>query len=232
MKKIIGLGVVAVVIIFGLYSWNRPVPVQPKDTAVPKEAVITPMPSSNENVATETPTLGDLQAPVTIVEYGHFQCPYCNRFFRETEPQIDAQYIQTGKVKFIWKDFAFEGVDSKRASQAAYCAKDQGKFWEYRTALFRYIWDNFFSKGINGEEASVFPLSTLQKLATDMGLDSETFNVCLSAGKYAERVDKNFAEGVAQGVKGTPTIFINGQKVVGAQPFAVYSQIIENELKK
>jgi len=184
------------------------------------------------SISVNGPTLGDAQAPVTIVEYGHFKCPFCNRFFRETEPQIVEKYIKTGRVKFVWKDFPFEeGADLQRAHQAAYCANDQGKFWEYHDALFTYIWDNYFSRNLNGEEALVFTDVKLKEFSSQLGLDTVKFNSCLDSGKYAQLVKDNYNEGIAQGVKSTPTFFINGQKVVGAQPFSVFEQIIESKLQ-
>lgn len=184
-----------------------------------------------ENVDTNAPTLGDASAPVTIVEYGHFKCPFCNRFSRETEPQIVEKYIKTGKVKFVWKDFPFEGGDSARASEAGHCAQDQGKFWEYHNSLFSYIWDNYYGKGINAEETEIFTDTRLKEFAGQLGLDATKFNSCLDSGKYKQLVQDNYKEGIAKGVKSTPTFFINDQKVVGAQPFSVFSQVIDSQLK-
>ena len=184
-----------------------------------------------ENTDVNAPTIGDANAPVTIVEYGHFKCPSCNRFFRDTEPQITEKYIKTGKVKFVWKDFPFEGGDSIKASEAAYCAQDQGKFWEYHDLLFTYIWENYYAKNINGEEATVFTNAKLKEFAGQLGLDSTKFGSCVDSGKYSKLVQDNYKEGIAKGAKATPTFFINSQKVVGAQPFSVFSQIIDSQLK-
>lgn len=184
-----------------------------------------------ENTNINAPTLGDANAPVTIVEYGHFKCPFCNRFFRETEPQIAEKYIKTGKVKFIWKDFPFEGGDSVVASEATYCAQDQGKFWEYHDLLFTYMWDNYYSKNLNAEDETIFTNAKLKELVSQLGLDSTKFGSCVDSRKYSKLVQDNYNEGIAKGAKSTPTFFINGQKVVGAQPFSVFSQIIDSKLK-
>lgn len=184
-----------------------------------------------ENTDTNVPTLGDTNAPITIVEYGHFKCPFCNRFSRETKPQISEKYIKAGKVKFIWKDFPYEGGDSAKASEAAHCAQDQGKFWEYHDSLFTYIWDNYYGKGINAEETEIFTDTKLKEFAGQLGLDATEFNSCVDSGKYKQLVQDNYKEGIEKGAKSTPTFFINGQKVVGAQPFSVFSQVIDNLLK-
>lgn len=183
-----------------------------------------------KNIDTNMPTIGDINAPVTMVEYGHFKCPFCNRFFRETKPQITEKYIKTGKVKFVWKDFPYEGGDSEKASEAAHCAQDQGRFWEYHDLLFTYIWKNYYSKNINGEESSVFTDAKLKEFSSQLGLDMIRFNGCLDSGKYIKLVRDNYNEGIAQGVKSTPTFLINGQKIVGAQPFSVFEQIIDSKL--
>ena len=184
-----------------------------------------------EHTGTNAPTLGDANAPITIVEYGHFKCPFCNRFSRETEPQIEEKYIKTGKVKFIWKDFPYEGGDSAKASEAAHCAQDQGKFWEYHDKLFRYIWDNYYGKGINAEEIEIFTDTKLKEFAGQLDLDTTKFNRCVDSGTYKQLVQDDYKEGIARGAKSTPTFFINDQKVVGAQPFSVFSQIIDSQLK-
>lgn len=232
MKTLILLGCAVAVVLVGAYLWNRdPVPSSvPKAGENSRPAAEVPKPLEESTAV--FPTLGDPQAPVTIVEYGHFKCPFCNRFSRETKPQIDEKYIKTGKVKFIWKDFPYEGGDSVAASEAAYCAQDQGKFWEFHDSLFTYIWDNYYGKKLNAEEREVFTDAKLKELAGQLNLDATKFNSCLDSGKYAQLVQDNYKEGVAKGVKSTPTFFINGQKVVGAQPFEVFSQIIESKLQK
>lgn len=214
-----------------------------KNTASPAmdKAAIATSPNENDNpdntlpiqgdLENEIPTLGDANAPVTIVEYGHFKCPACNRFFRETKPELAKKYIETGRVKFVWKDFPYEGGDAGRASEGAYCAKDQGKFWEFHDTLFTYIWETYYQKGINAEAVSVFTDDKLNEFSRQLGLDEAQFNSCLTSNKYAALVKSNFDEGVGKGAQATPTFFINGQKVVGAQPFSVFSQIIESKLK-
>ena len=227
-KKIIYILVVVIgVVLVGwiILSNNENKSAQNSLIPAPVPAVV------QKNSDTSALTLGDAQAPVTIVEYGHFKCPFCNRFFREVEPQIEEGYIKTGKVKFIWKDFPYEGGDSVRASEAAYCSQDQGKFWEYRNILFNHIWENYYNKGLNAEEAEIFTAVKLKELAGQIGLDTAEFSSCLDTAKYKQLVQDNYNEGISKGVKSTPTFFINGQKVVGAQSFSLFSKIIDSQLK-
>lgn len=219
------LVLVVVVILIGWFTLSNKGG-KPFQSPSPQNSVVV-----QENTDTNAPTLGDANAPITIVEYGHFKCLFCNRFSRETEPQISEKYIKTGKIKFVWKDFPYEGGDSGKASEAAHCAQDQGKFWEYHNSLFTYIWDNYYGKGINAEEVEIFTDTKLKEFASQLGLDTTEFNSCLDLGKYKQLVQDNYKEGIAEGAKSTPTFFINGQKIVGAQPFSVFSQVIDSQLK-
>lgn len=228
-KTIYILGTVIGIALIGWFAFsnkdNKPSQSQGSSVQTPTPAVV------QENIDTNAPILGDANAPVTIVEYGHFKCPFCNRFSRETEPQIAEKYIKTGKAKFVWKDFPFEGGDSALASEAAHCAQDQGKFWEFHNLLFTYIWDNYYSRNLNVEDETIFTNAKLKELAGQLGLDSIKFGSCVDSGKYSKLVEDNYQEGIAKGTKSTPTFFVNGQKVVGAQPFSVFSQIIDSQLK-
>jgi protein-disulfide isomerase len=160
---------------------------------------------------------GDPDAPVTIVEFSDFECPFCTRFFTQTLPAITEQYIDTGKVKFIYRDFPLSfHPNAQKAAEAAECAEDQGKFWEMH--------DMLFEKGVGGGTDS------FKQFAIDLGVDSAAFDECLDTGKYAEEVQKDLADGSRLGVSGTPGFFINGQYVSGAQPFEVFQQVIEQEL--
>ena len=167
--------------------------------------------------------LGNPSSKVIIIEYGDFQCPFCGKFFRETESQIKEQYVKTGKAAFLWRDFAFLGEESTRASEAARCAGDQGKFWEYHDYLF---------KNQRGENEGAFADAALKKFARDLGLDGTKFDLCFTSGKYKEAVEKATEDGRQAGVNGTPATFVNGKLVSGAVPFATFKQLIEEELKK
>ena len=162
---------------------------------------------------------GAADAPVTIIEYSDFQCPYCERYFNETYPQIKEQYIDQGHVRYIFRHFplAFHS-EARPAAQAAECAGEQGKFWEMHDALF----ENQDSWAGNAEPAAVFA-----GLADGLGLDGAEFEACLSSEKYADKIQEDADAGAEDGVDGTPAFFVNGVSISGAQPFSAFQQQVD-----
>jgi protein-disulfide isomerase len=162
--------------------------------------------------------LGDENAPVTVVIYGDYQCPFCERLYQGAEQQIRDQYVKTGKVRMIYREFPLDGHPYARpASLAAECAKDQGKFWAFHDALF--------------EQQANLPTMDFAKLAADLGMNRDTFSSCLAAKKYEPEVAASITEGTKFGVTGTPAIFVNGTLISGAQPFATFQSAIEAALQ-
>lgn len=190
-----------------------------KNTAKDNTAAIATLPE----ISSSDFVLGEQNAPVTIVEYGDFQCPFCGKFFKDTESTIRENYIKTGKVKFIYRDFAFLGQESIWAAAAARCAGEQGKFWEYHD----YLYNNQ-----RGENQGAFNKSNLKSFASALALDKEKFNACLDSNKYDEAIKKDTKDGADAGVQGTPGNFINGKLYVGALPTATFTQIIDDELNR
>jgi protein-disulfide isomerase len=175
-------------------------------------------------LTSEDVILGDPNAPITLIEYGDFQCPFCGRFFSQTENLIKEQYVRTGKVKFVYRHFAFLGPESIEAAKAAECAKDQGKFWEFHDALFN-------AEIQDGQEHNGNLNTALFKsLANQLGMNAISFSACLASDKYANKVQKDYDSGLAAGVRATPTSFVNGQRVEGAVPFSNFKNIIDNFL--
>jgi len=165
----------------------------------------------------DDPFLGDINAPITIVSFEDYQCPFCKRAFDQTFPQLKKDYIDTGKVKYVFRDFPLSfHPQAQSAAEASECADDQGKFWDYHDAIFQ-------------NQQSLGPALYTQ-LAEQLGLDVEKFNECLSSGQFRQEVQNDFSYGSSVGVSGTPTFFINGIKLVGAQPFQAFQQVIEAEL--
>ncbi len=161
---------------------------------------------------------GDKKAPVTIVEWSDYECPFCVRFYKETLGKIDTEYIKTGKVKLIYRDFPLGfHANAQKAAEAAECAGEQGKYYEMH--------DKLFEEGVDGG------VTAFKKYASDIGLDTGKFDECLDSNKMASEVTKDMQDGQAAGVSGTPGFIINGQLVSGAQPFSVFKQIIDEELK-
>ncbi len=162
--------------------------------------------------------LGDENAPVTIVEWSDFQCPFCARFYSQTEKKIVEEYVNTGKVKIIFKHFPLDQIHpfATVAALASECAGEQGKFREYHDILF----NNY--QAINAKN--------LNKWASDLGLDQSKFDSCLESQKYLSKIKSDMAEGAKAGVRGTPGFLVNGQLISGAQPYSVFKSAIEAAL--
>ena len=160
---------------------------------------------------------GDKDAPVTIIEWSDFECPFCGRFHQETLPSIEEEYIKTGKVKFVYRDFPLSfPANAQKAAEAAECAGEQKKYWEMHDLLF----ENGVQSGVAG----------FKQYAKQLGLNTAKFNECLDSGAMAGEVRKDMADGTAAGIQGTPGFLVNGKLVSGAQPFSVFKQVIDAEL--
>ena len=175
--------------------------------------------------ADDDAVMGNEKAKVTVIEFSDFQCPFCRSFWSGAFQQIKKEYIDTGKVKFVYRDFPLSFHPAAiSAAQATECAKDQGKFWEMHDKIFS-------EQEKQGQGTIQFSVSDIKNWASQIGLDTKTFNQCLDSGKYKSEVEKDIADGSAYGVSGTPTLYINDNPIVGAQPFSVFKAIIDGELK-
>jgi protein-disulfide isomerase len=166
---------------------------------------------------------GSPAAKVTVVEYADYQCPYCARFALNTYPKIRAAYIETGQVRWVFRNFAFLGQESLWAAEAAECAAEQGQFLPYHDKLFR---------SQAGENRGAFSKDNLKRFARELGLDGAAFDDCLDSGRYREKVQQDTARGRRQGVRATPTFFIDGRQLRGAQPFSAFQAAIEKALSE
>lgn len=168
--------------------------------------------------------LGSPIAPITIIEFGDYQCHQCYNWFHNTKPAIFENYVDTGRVNFIFVDMAFLGRDSPKAAQASYCAEDQGKYWEYHDLLYLSQEPQIDNGWANPERLKAF--------AFNLGLDMELFENCLDSGKYSKRVQFNIDEAKKHGINGTPGFFIVGpdgqQKISGAQPYSVFKLVLDS----
>jgi protein-disulfide isomerase len=149
--------------------------------------------------------------------WGDFQCPACRAFVLGVERQLDQTLVADGVAKVVWRDMAFLGDESVWAAQAADCAADQGQFWEYHDKLYAEQ---------AGENRGTFQKENLKRFAADIGLDQETFNVCLDTGQHAGDVQREITIGRTRGVNATPTLFVNGQKVAGVPSFEQLRQLV------
>ena len=203
--------------------------------------------------ADDDPTLGNPKAKITLIEFSDFQCLFCRRFWDEAFRQIKKEYIDTGKIKFVYRDYPLPFHPAAQASaEASECARDQGKYWEMHDKIFE-------EQAKQGEGTIAYGATELKKWASQVGLDSAKFNQCLDSGKYKSEVEKDLADGSSYGVSGTPGFILmkgneteidigliadaqnknqyivsmpNGNYFIsGAQPFSVFKSIIDKELK-
>ncbi len=215
-KKGVIIGVIVVAIVVGIAA---------SYSSSSTETVNLDMGRTHGTISTAmgSPILGDPSAPITIVEFGDYQCEQCYAWFHETKPAIVRDYIDTGKANLVFVDLAFLGKDSIPASMATYCAEDQGMYWEYHDLLYNSQ-EHVDSGWANSERLKAFAFS--------LDLDMELFESCLDSGKYSKRVQYNIQQARENGVRGTPGFFIVGpdgqQKIGGAQPFSVFKNILDS----
>ena len=186
-------------------------------SATAQQPTAQPVVPSGVRVSIEgRPFIGPEDAPVTIVEFSDYQCAFCGRHFRQTLPQLLREY--EGKLKYVLLNYPISSIHpfAQKAGEAAECAFDQGKFWEYHDTLFQ----NQRALGVD----------SLKQYAVDLGLNTTEFDTCLDSGAKTALVLGDFQDGQSFGVTGTPTFFINGQPLVGARPFDSFKRIIDAAL--
>lgn len=182
-------------------------------------------PASNNNVPGKSSVkmMGNENAKVTITEYSDFQCPFCHQYFANTYPLIVKNYVETGKVKYVFKHFPLSfHPQAPAAANASECALEQGKFWEMHNLLYQKQdqWSG------NPDHLQIF-----KTLATSLNLDSNKFNQCLDSKTYQKNLDLDFQEGLSKGFSGTPSFAINDQILIGSQDSQVFIDTIEKLLK-
>jgi protein-disulfide isomerase len=182
------------------------------------------------SVPVDSHVCGQDSAPVKVVELSDYQCPFCKRFVDGTEPEVETEYIQKGLVQLEFRCFAITGGnappdenEATLAAEAAECANDQGRFWEYHYKLYAEQ---------RGENRGAFAPARLKQFATDLGLDRGEFDACLDSHKHIGLVEELRDQAAAAGARGTPSFLINGELVVGYQSFEKFRQHIEEALAK
>lgn len=167
--------------------------------------------------------LGREDAPLTMEMFGDFQCPVCGQFARAEEPRLVQQYVDTGKVKFVWRDFAWIGVESYLAAQAARCAGQQGHFWAYHDYLFAHQ---------NGENLGAFSQQNLGVIAANLGLEPDAFGACMNRGEEPRAVQRSIGIGVGLGIDVTPAFVLNGELHIGAPPPSRLNAFVDSYLAR
>lgn len=170
------------------------------------------------------PIEGNKNAKVTLVEFGDLRCPFCDQWYNNVQSQLMKDYVDTGKVRFAFRNYAFLGPSSTVAANAVACANEQGKFWPMEAYLYK--------NQPPETDTSMYTVANLSQIAGTMGMDATQFQSCLSSNKYSSQVSQDLADGQKAGVTGTPTIFIDGIPIVGAQPYSAFKTIIDQELAK
>jgi protein-disulfide isomerase len=185
--------------------------------ALSTSSATTPAPSADEPVAQTAHTLGRADAPVTIEEWADFQCPACGMFARTTEPRLVSTYIADGRVQLVFRHMAFLGSESSWAAEAAECAGEQGRFWDYHDRLFA---------SQRGENQGAFSPDNLKRIGADLRL-GPAFSSCVDAKRYAQAVRDQTQGGREQGVVATPTLFVNGRRIEGALTYDQIRAIVD-----
>ena len=225
----IGAGIAAVAIFVSFFAFNSVI--EEKELVLEQAENIQPQ-SQKIGLAVFTengsPYLGDVNAPITLVEFGDYQCFFCNKHFHETEHSILSNYVETGKVKIIFKDYTIIGPDSITAAHAAHCANDQGKFWEYHDILY-----NNWTGENNGWASS----ENLLQFAQNIELDIDKFSECMLNDTHTSIITNSNSDAKTLGITGTPAFFVIGTdnkvtKINGAQPYDVFERIFDSELEK
>jgi len=224
----VSLTVVAVIIAFSLRVGRD------EDNVVADQSVPTVEPSArmcvSGAVAVDGTSCGAEDAPVTIVEFSDYQCPWCKYFVDTTEVEIEKQYIEKGLVRLEFHNLAIVGGDrgpdeneSTLAAEAAECANDQGRYWEYHYKLYAEQ---------SGENRGAFRPEHLKEFASDLGLDRAAFDECLDSHKHIDLIVQQREEVEQAGVTGTPSFLVNGTLVPGYLPFEQFQPIIEQALRE
>ena len=164
-------------------------------------------------------SLGDANAPVTIIEFSDYECPFCFRHAKQTFPLIKEDFIDTGKVRYVFRDFPLSNhPNAQKAAEAAECAGEQGKYWEMHDILF--------------DNQKVLKIENYKIWAAELALDQTAFDGCLDSGSMESEVRQDMEDGQAIGISGTPVIFINGRAISGAQPYPVFKFAINAALNE
>ena len=183
---------------------------------VPRQPAADTAGDQRVNVSTDgDPSIGPADAPITIVEFSDYQCPYCQAWYQQTFDQLMANYPD--KIRFVYRDLPLPGhPESLPAAEAANCAGEQGAYWKFHNDLF----SGQYSLG----------RAAYEQYASDLGLDTAAFTACLDDHRYQAEVKADYADAVRIGLNGTPSFVINGRILVGALPFEQFKAIIDEEL--
>ncbi|MGI0082601.1 MAG: DsbA family protein [Nitrosopumilaceae archaeon] len=212
MKRYYLLAIPVVAAIIISYYLLMPTNKEPEDVKITPQMLI----------QNGSPLIGDPAAQITIVEWGDYQCTFCYKFHQSSKDILMQEYVASGRVNFVFRDFPLNGPDSVLAAEASYCANDQSRYWQYHDEIY---------KNWAGEKTGWITRQSLEQFAKEINLDLEQFNKCLDDKKYRNKVLENEKFGTEIGIKATPSFLIfNNEKIFkieGNQPFSVFRQVID-----
>lgn len=215
--------VAAVLILLSGPGQEKGQPTTTPRAAIPGQEKGQPATTPRAAIPASGNVLGLADAPVTIVEFSDFQCPFCREFARGAKQRLTEEYIRAGKVKLVYRHFAFLGPESQMAAEASECAREQDRFWDYHDMLFA-------NQG--RENSGAFAKDKLLGFAQQLSLEMGAFTSCLEGGKYRQKLLEDLQEGQRMGVRGTPAFFIGSQKMEGNQPYERFRTAIEAALAR
>ncbi|MFQ3632412.1 thioredoxin domain-containing protein [Roseiflexus sp.] len=214
-----------------------PTATRPTDSERPRPSGVTPAPAptdvpdsaptdSDPTADSDPRTQGDPDAPIVVVEFSDFQCPFCASFSREVRPLIEERYVSAGKVRFVYRDFPLMSIHpgALLAAHVANCAGEQGAFWQMHNRIFAGMERREWGSG-NADD-----FRTFLRYADELNIDAAQVQQCVESNRYSARIQSDILEGQQAGVRSTPSFLINGQLLVGAQPFEVWERILETIL--
>lgn len=216
--------------------------VEPQEVIIRESAPIAkPQPTTQEQIGPkilknisldDDPMKGNPDAEITIVEFSDFQCPFCAKFHESTLPMLEKEYISTGKVNFVYRDFPIQSIHPNAipAALASECADDQGKFWEMHDLIFlnQNVWKNL---------SIAQAVSLFKQYSAELEIESNEFSECMDSGKHIEEIGLDLNDGRNYGVSGTPGFFVGNNEIgfvelKGAQPFSSFQRVIEGQLSR
>ncbi|MER7334671.1 MULTISPECIES: DsbA family protein [unclassified Micromonospora] len=222
LGPVLVIAVVAVLIVLGRPSSDTTPAAPAGQAAGSGEERVNPFAGLARRTPGDPVALGGPDAPVVMLEYSDFQCPFCRRHARQVEPRLIREYVDKGLVRIEWRDLPYLGPESRDAAAAARAAGAQGRFWEYHDAL--YAEERRVNSGALGDDA-------LRAAARELGLDLARFDADRASAVTAAAIDRDEQEATSMGITGTPAFIVGGTPIIGAQPFEAFKQAIDKELE-
>lgn len=225
-SSVIVLGLI--VLLGAVFGW-----LLTRDSApIPDETAVKTARAEVLKVEDDRMTIGNVNAPVKMVEYADILCPYCAKAHLEILPELKRRYIDDGKLHFEMRLIGKIAPDSQRAAEGAYCAAEQGKFWDYVDTVYQKTWNDYYAKNAGSEEVPLFGETSIYSFAGDLDLNEYEWKSCMDKRTYRGAIEENKETMSKLEVFGNPHFVINGEDYNGAPPFSAFKAVIDAELRK